>query len=231
VVYRHQVAQILLPGVLPVRRRKVERITLRTLGSLCMLVVLAILGTVAIRALPRGNPTRVAAGAAPDVAATATAIARTNPRSSGELAIEYADMTAVAYGKAHPAPVPTEGGNGGPILGTAVPMAPLRAGIFEGGEPPFVNVVPKNRWQGFVRDEYVSVSAGYRPGDPAQGAVEVARWGATDRAPRGARVMVPAPLRSGALRVRAQQGSVLLLESERGVPFAFDLLTHQLTQQ
>jgi hypothetical protein len=119
-------------------------------------------------------------------------------------------FAAICGPPAVPSPVqPSPGDNEPPYV--------LRAGIFE----PAEDILPEwdfvNYWVGHVRDQWVSVYAGFQDADPTQGGVVVVPYGS----PPG--FFLPTPVAAGSVKIVSAQGTVLTLLATDGTTFVFDV--------
>jgi hypothetical protein len=134
------------------------------------------------------------------------------------------DKLAYAEGQATEAsfPLPTKDPNKtmGPIL---VTDGPFPMGIFEGQGQEYKRSVAQinNRWQGIVDGEYVTIQAGALAKDPEQGVLFIWRTYAGREHHRVAMYLTPE--KAGSIRTVDVQANRLILNTEDGQVFYFDM--------
>lgn len=100
---------------------------------------------------------------------------------------------------------------------------PAITGIFEGqGQEirPSVAVI-NNGWAGFVQDLYILVFAGSLVDDPTQGVLYVLKISDDRTRSEWSRYLTPS--KNGSLRIVREENSRLLLSSDLGSPYYFDI--------
>ena len=110
-----------------------------------------------------------------------------------------------------------------PVLIPVVTDPPFPTGIFEGGAGAFrpSQARIQNRWQGIVNGDYAVVFAGALANDPEQGIVYI-QWMSFDRRST-TWGYYPTPEKSGSVRIVQAEGARLILTSDDGKTFYFDV--------
>lgn len=138
-------------------------------------------------------------------------------------------VQARAYGRLHPAPKETPQSLQPPVVAPAQPTPTPLTGILNDFSPPFpaAQFTVANMWQDVVNGRLVHVYAGARGDDPSQGAVIVQTDGVDG--PAG-NFDLATPVKAGAVRIVAANGTKLTLQAKNGATFMFDVLARTLQQ-
>jgi hypothetical protein len=110
-----------------------------------------------------------------------------------------------------------------PELPPPITDEPFPTGIFEGQGQEYKPSVARinNRWQGIVDGEYVTIWAGAPTNDLEQGILFIWRTYAKREHSRGARYLTPE--KAGSIRIVDVQANRLILSTEDGDVFYFDV--------
>jgi len=131
---------------------------------------------------------------------------------------ERLDTEAASRGHGFRAPKPADTSAGRPAYSGPVTWD---TGIIADDEPPTRDYVVRNRWGGNVEGGQVIVFAGALASDETQGVVLVQRVSSDGAS--SAPVPYQTSIRSGALHVTSVQGPRIMLATDTGTRFVFNL--------